>query len=417
MGRIEARLQKIPVEPRLAPGEEERVAKAAEPLGGARILLVSPAPPEASDCASALASRLAALGMEADRAVLHGDSRFQDAGRDLADALRGAAWQLSEAQWRDYREACETAAVAAGPRSYDAVIVHGSAAAPLVEGRRGGPTVWLWRSGHDLSGPAGKAAEAMGPLLDAYASLAFGDATFELPGAPEEDTSVFPAALDPLSPLHRDLAPAEAGAALRRLGVRLDRPLVCSLGRLDAWADPPAAIEAWRLARREQPGLQLAIAGRLDPSDPAASETLDEARAFADGEEDLLLLTDRSAAGDLELNAAGRIARCDIHLPLGDELDPGVGASLRRGTPVIGSGRGVAAQVEEGRDGYRVEDPEECAARIAEIVADPARGARMGRAGRQRLLEQDGLAPRLEFELEAMGRLLGIRLQRARAAA
>ena len=417
MGRIEARLQKIPVEPRLAGGEGERLAAAAEPLGGARILLVSPAPPEASDCGLALAARLAALGMEADRAVLHGDARFQDAGRDLVDALRGAPWQLTEERWRDYREACETAAVAAGPRSYDAVIVHGGAAAPLVEGRRGGPTVWLWRSGQDVSEPDGEAAEAMRPMLEAYAALAFGECSFAMPGAAEDDPAALPPAVDPLSPLHRELDPAAAGRTLRRLGVRLDRPLACALGRLDAWADPPAAIEAWRLARRDHPGLQLAVAGRLDPADPAATEALDEARAFAGAEEDLLLLTDRTATGDAELNAIGRVARCAIHLRLGDELDPGVSASLRRGTPVVGAGRGVAAQIEDGRDGHLVDGPDDCARRVAELVADPGRGVRMGRAGRRRMLEQGGLVPRLLFELETVGSLLGVRVQRTKAAA
>jgi glycosyltransferase involved in cell wall biosynthesis len=417
MGRIEARLQKIPVEPRLAPGEEERLAAPAEALAGARVLVVSPAPPEASDCGSALAARLAALGIEADRAVLHGDALFQDTGRDLSDALRGAPWQLTDGHWRDYREACEIAAVAADPRAYDAVIVHGAAAAALVEGRRGGPTAWLWRTGHDVSEPDGDAAAAMEALTAPYASLAFGDASFALPGAAEAAASVFPPAVDTLSPLNRDLGPTEAGAATRRLGVSLECPLVCALGRLDAWADPPAVIEAWRVARREHPGLQLALAGRLDPADPAATEALDEAREFAGGEEDLLLLNDRTATGDLELNAIGRIARCALHLPLGDELDPGVSASLRRGTPVLGTGRGAAGQIEDGRDGHLVEGPEDCARRITELVADPARGASMGRRGRRRMLEDGGLAPRLLFELESLGSQLGIRIQRAKAVA
>jgi glycosyltransferase involved in cell wall biosynthesis len=417
MGRIEARLQKIPIEPRLAAGEEEHLAGAAEPLRGARVLLVSPAPPEASDCGAALAASLAGLGLEAERGVLHGNGPFQAAGRDLADALRGAPWQLAEERWRDYREACEAAAIAADPRSYDAVLVHGAAAAPLIEGRRGGPTAWLWRTGQDLSAPDDAAQEAAAPLLDDYASLAFGAPAFALRGAAEGDPGAFPPAIDSPAGLHRDLEPAAAGALLRPLGVRLDRPLVCSLGRLDAWADPPAAIEAWRQARREHPGLQLAIAGRLDPADPGATEALDEARAFADGEEDLLLLTDRGGAGDLELNAVGRIARCAIHLPLGDELDPGVSASLRRGTPVLGAGEGAAAQIEDGRDGHLVEGPEECGERIAALVGDPGRSAAMGRAGRRRVLAQGGLAPRLAFELESIGSSLGMRPQSVRAAA
>src|SRR4051812_3938836 len=168
MGRIEARLQKIPIQPRSAGTEEELLALAG-PLRGARVLFDSPAPPEASECAGASAAMLAGLGIDAERAVLGGDAAFQALGRALADALRGAPWEIGAERWRDYREACETAAVTWDTRRYDLVIAQGAATAPLIEGRRGGDTAWVWRTGHDVSAPDPGAAEAIAPALASHA--------------------------------------------------------------------------------------------------------------------------------------------------------------------------------------------------------------------------------------------------------
>jgi trehalose synthase len=414
MGRIEARLQKIAIEPRPAGADEELLAL-AEPLRGARVLFVSPAPPEASDCAGADAALLGGLGIEAERAVLHGDAAFQALGRALADGLRGAPWEVGPERWRDFREACETAAVAWDARRHDVVVAQGAATAPLIEGRRGGDTAWVWRTGHDVSAPDPGAAEAIAPALASHASLGFGLERFALPEV-TGNVHLIPPGIDPENPLVGDLAPGEAGSLLRRFGVRLDRPLVAQIGRLDAWSDPPAAIEAWRLARRSHPRLQLAIAGRLDPADPHATDVLAEARAFAAGEPGLHLITERDGAGAAELNALGSLARCTLRFGLGDELDPAVSASLWRGTPVLAAGAGAASQIEAGRDGLPVEGPEDCAERIAELAADPGRCAALGRAARRRARAAGGMRARLAVELGLLGELTGVAAGRPEAA-
>jgi hypothetical protein len=400
MRRIEARLQPLPVESRpladyegLAPIEQiELAATLAGPLAGARVLLASAPPLEADDLSSALASLLRGLGIEAERAVLHGDRAFQLAASELSDAIRGAEWAGDPQEWRALREACEAAAVAADLRGYDIVFVHGVGAMALIEGRRSSAAAWIWRTGVDASTANEDAWGLLRALLSAYSSLCFAFPGFVPPGVGGERLRVIPGAFDPLAPAQRELSTDELPRLARGLGLDLGRPVIAHLGPLDRWADPLATIDAWLAARAIVPGLQLAIAGRIDPADAEATSLPEEVRAFAGEIDDLHLLTDRDGVSALDLNALGRLARCAVHSTLGEQFDPAIPASLWRATPVI--------------------DPS--ADRIAELVTDPGRSVEMGLAARDHARARFLVTRLLGDGLELIGSLLGVSAQAPR---
>lgn len=412
--RIEARLQKLPVEPRrlsdyagIAPAEQvERARAVGRDLAGIRVLFISTAPPEPSDASRAIAALLLGLGVEADRALLSGDSAFAAAGRDLADGLAGADAALGDIRWQEMREAGEAAAVSFDTRGYDVVISHGPAAMTLIEGRRDDRAAWVWRTGRDLS-CAGDAVEPLGPVLGAYSELSFGLPAFVPAGIDDDRVSLFSAAFDPLARAQRDPAAGDIAGLIDGTGTDLSRPVVSQIGRLDAAADPLAAIEAWRLAREEVPGLQLAIAGRIETSDPEAVTVLEEARSFAGTEEDLILATDRSGATPEQIGAIGRVSRCALPASLSDELDPEVSAALWRGTPVLAEGEGARSQVRDGVDGHHVDGVEERATRLIALASDPRRGTAMGRNGRLQATESATVVRLLGEELQLLGALPG----------
>ena len=230
--------------------------------------------------------------------------------------------------------------------------------------------------------------DALWPLLGAYRGLSFALPSFVPEGLDGPRLQVVPGAFDPLR-----------ASRLRPRGPLPDgldpsRPLVCHIGRLDAWADPLAAVEAWRLARREQPGLQLAIAGRVDPSDAEAAAILEEIADFAAGEDDLHLLTDRTGASPEGIDAVATLARCAMRCSVGDEFDPEVSASQWRGTPVVGEGGFLAAGAEAQ------------AVRIAALVGGPRRALQVARAGRERVSRDFSIVRLLGDELGLLERLL-----------
>ena len=415
MGRIEARLQTIPVEPGpladhygLAAGDQiERAAALAEPLAGARIVLVSAAPAEPADLSGSLVALLRDLGLDAGWAVLHGDSAFQRAARELGDAVRGARWHGGEADWRRLREACEAAAIAADLRRFDAVLAQGPAAAALIEGRRGGSTAWLWRTGLDLSRPDEGAWQALGPLLADFTQLSFALPEFVPSGLGGPRLRVVPGAFDPLAAAQRAQGPRELARRVRRLGIDPSRPLAVDVTRLDRWADPLAAVEAWRRARAEAGGLQLALTGRLDRGDREAATVVAEMRAFAGEDPDLHVLADRPSVDDLDRGALVRLARCATLTSLGDEFDPALSAAHWHGTAAIAGGASARAQIADGEDGYVVASIDDRAARITRLASDPGRAVAMGRAGREHARGHFLLTRLLGDELAMIGSLLG----------
>ena len=73
--------------------------------------------------------------------------------------------------------------------------------------------------------------------------------------------------IDPLDPRNIELEMRLPGRVVRPLGVDLERPFCLQVLELDRWDDPHAAIEAFRVARAEEPELQLVLAGLLDAAD------------------------------------------------------------------------------------------------------------------------------------------------------
>ena len=64
-------------------------------------------------------------------------------------------------------------------------------------------------------------------------------------------------------------------------------------------------------------------------------------------------------------------------------------------TPTIaGDVGGIPLQIEDGKTGYLVSSPEECARRSVEILSDPELGKRLARAGKEHARE-NFLTPRL----------------------
>ena len=75
--------------------------------------------------------------------------------------------------------------------------------------------------------------------------------------------SIWPPAIDPLTPKNMALSPEDAAYIVDQFGIDVERPLLTQVSRFDPWKDPLGVIDAYRAGEAALPG-RAARARRLD---------------------------------------------------------------------------------------------------------------------------------------------------------
>jgi trehalose synthase len=362
----------------------------------------------------------AGVGLEVEWRVLFGSAELRATAAALQSGLRGGESGIEDAAWSEYLDACDQTAGALRD-DFDAIVLH-DAALGLATGLRGasvaggasaaaggspagGPAV-LWRLHEDASRAEPDAlARAMG-LVERCSSVLVPHESF-VPGAGALGGVALHVAapgIDPLDPRNIELEARLPGRVVRPLGVDLDRPFCLQVLELDRWDDPHAAIDAYRLAKAEEPELQLVLAALLDRAATESWRAAKEVSDYAQGTDDVHLLTTYEGLGSLELGALLLLARAVIERSLREGFELAPFEALWKRTPVVG---GLPLAVRDGVDGFLAPEPEDAAARIVELVRDPGLAIEMGRAGRERVREQFLVTAALERELRALAATVG----------
>ncbi len=350
--------------------------------GGVAELLASTVPP------------LNDLGLDVTWRGLTGRPEFFQVSATIRDGLQGAPVHLDDAMMRTFeRYSLLNAGGLDGP--YDVVIVHD----PQPLGVRGsvdalGDPTWIWRCHLDLSTPDPHVFETMRPMLEGY-SLS----VFHMPGyVPQHgvnDPVIIPPAIDPLTPKNMGLPRPDAAHIVAQFGVDPQRPLMVQVSRFDPWKDPVGVIDAFRMAREEIPGLQLALVGPRADQHASGVDCYTQTVDHAAGDPDIFLLSDVQRIGHIEVNAFQTQADVVVQKSLREGFGLPVTEALWKARPTVASDvGGIPSQIVDGSTGHLVMGPEECAARVVEVLRDPAAAAEMGLRGKQHVRHQF-LTPRL----------------------
>jgi trehalose synthase len=386
----------------------EALHEAAGPLRGARVLHVSAAGAEGRipEFLGGLLALAAGAGVEVEWRVLFGSPELRATAAALQSGLRGGESAIEDAAWGEYLDACEGAARSLGD-GYDVVVLHDAAlglAAGFDAGGRsaasagGGPAV-VWRLHEDASRAEPDALSRAAALAERCAAVLVPDESFAPAALQDDRLHVAPPGIDPLDPRNLELESRLPGRVVRPLGVDLERPFCLQVLELDRWDDPHAAIDAFRVAKQEEPDLQLVLAALLDRAATESWQAAKEISDYAADTDDVLLLTTYEGLGSLEVGALLLLARAVIERSLREGFELAPFEALWKRTPVVG---GLPLTVRDGVDGFLAPEPEQAAARIIELVRDPGLAIEMGRAGRERVRERFLVTSALERELQAL---------------
>jgi trehalose synthase len=335
------------------------------------------------------------VGIDTHWHVMIGREEFYNATKLMHNALQGHPLDLSPSEWRIYEDYNEMNAREL-ESGWDVIIVHDPQPALVRQHVADKARNWIWRCHIDLSTPHPPTLDHLVPFLHDYDG-----SVFHLQQYVPEDLAaggkvhICPPAIDPLSPKNMALSPEDAAFVCDQFGVDVDRPLMCQVSRFDPWKDPIGVIDAYRSVTEEIPNVQLALVGSMATDDPEGWTFFNSTLEHARGDEDIKILNNLNNVGAIEVNAFQSQSDVLVQKSTREGFGLTVSEALWKARPFIGGDvGGIPLQVEDGRTGYLVSSPAECAERTIEVLREPELGKRLGRAGKEHVREHF-LTPRL----------------------
>ena len=362
---------------RLAGAEAvERILKKAEALKDLHIVNINSTyyGGGVAELLSSLTLLMNGAGIKTGWRVIEGRPDFFSITKKMHNALQGSDINLTQLKLQIYEEVAYENALRMH-LDHDIIIVHDPQPLPLIRHfRKTAP--WVWRCHVDLSNPNQELWDYLAPLIERYDAV-----VFSLPEYARNLTTpqrfIMPA-IHPFSSTNKELSDAEIVERLAHYDIPTDLPLVVQVSRFDRWKDPQGVIEAFRIARKEV-DYTLVLVGNVATDDPEGQEVF--ASLCDSAEERLRILSVQDSA---LVNALQRRATVVLQKSIREGFGLTVSEAMWKGAAVIG-GRvgGIKHQIEDGVSGFLVDNVEQAAARIVDVLRNPALGEQLGRNAKE----------------------------------
>jgi len=335
------------------------------------------------------------LGVETDWYCIAPNHEFFQVTKNIHNSLQGGSWQFDSRTHEIFLLQNRRIATEIQELDVDLWVVHDSQPCPIRVGMHAFRQA-IWHCHIDTSTPNRAVWNYLYRYLQGYDRLVFCLPEYVNGSAPPERVRFLRPAIDPLTVKNQHLAKSNAKEILAGLSIDPERPLVSQVARFDPWKDPLGVVDAYRLAKREVPDLQLALVGVIEAQDdPEAESVLEQVKHYKGTDADIHIFSDPEQVGHLEVNAFQTASDVVLQKSVREGFGLTVAEAMWKGTAVIGGNcGGIRVQIEDGKNGFLVNTPEECARRVVELIRDESLRERMGDAGRE-TVRQSYLIPRL----------------------
>lgn len=272
----------------------------------------------------------------------------------------------------------------------------------------------VWRSHIDTSHPNKKVWNFLTPFLDPFDHF-----VFTLPEytnrrfPPKGKVSFITPVIDPLSPKNLLIDKTEARIYLERFGIDIGRPLVSQISRYDPWKDPEGVVDAYRLAKKKFPKLQLALVAQMTTDDPEGVRLYEQLKRYVEGEDGIFLLVNLPK-NDEAVNAFQTGSDIILQKSIREGFGLTVTEAMWKKMPVIGGNvGGIKLQIKDGVNGFLVDSAEEAAEKIVYLLDNPGVREKVGRAAHESVKKKYLTPHKILNYLKLFRKLLGKRKTRA----
>jgi trehalose synthase len=328
------------------------------------------------------------VGLDASWYIGREDPNFFRITKEIHNHLQGKKGDLSEEERKTYLEDNKNLAEELSKLDADIWIIHDPQFAAVIQ-NNGNLHPAIWRCHIDTSHPNIFVWRFLLPYLKKYDRYIFHMRKYIGPDLDYKKARIFPFAIDPLSPKNNPLDKTNADGIISRFGVDPNRPLVSQISRFDPWKDPWGVIDAYRIVKKEYPGLQLVLIGAFSPDDPEANKIVEELRVYAKGDPDVFILSNLDGVHHLEVNAFQVASDVVVQKSIREGFGMTVSEALWKGKPVIGGkAGGIVEQIEDGKNGFLVTTVSETAEKIIYLLKNPKIATKMGNKGKEIVRER-----------------------------
>lgn len=318
------------------------------------------------------------VGVKPRWEVIAGNPLFFETTKAFHNALQGIDQPISKEMFEAY-EACNEENAGKLDLDADVAIIHDPQPAALIR-HLPDQARWVWRCHIDIARPQRNVWNFLKPYILQYQATVFSLPKFAQ-RLPLPQFLIYPS-IDPLSDKNRDLEPKEQETILEDLALPQDKPILLQVSRFDRFKDPVGVIKTYRLVK-ESVDCRLVLAGGGATDDPEGAEVLNEVRAAAQGDPDIIIY-DLPPTAHLQINALQRAATIVLQKSVREGFGLTVAEAMWKGKPVIGGAvGGIAVQIVQGVTGYLVHSIEGAAFRIRYLLNHPTVMERMGADARE----------------------------------
>ncbi len=316
--------------------------------------------------------------------VITGGNDFFELTKAFHNALHGAEYHLTKegrelflmySEQNQQRMAFEE----------DLVVIHDPQPAALVRARGGNSHArWVWRCHIDLSNPNPEVWGFLRPMVEQYDAAVFSSPSFARQSSIPQYL-IYPC-IDPLSEKNKELDDSYVQKVCDDFGIDRSRPIVTQISRFDRLKDPVGVVQAFKLAK-QYVDCQLVLAGGGASDDPEGDIVLQEVKAVAQDDPDIILLNLPPWCA-LEVNALQRASTLIVQKSLREGFGLTVTEALWKGKPTIaGAVGGIPNQVIHKLTGALVHSVEGCAYQIRYLLTHPEFASQLGKNGREHVKE------------------------------
>ncbi len=384
-------------EPLIGAAATERIFNKAELLRGTHVVHVNSTfyGGGVSEILTPLTLMMNAIGLEAGWRQIQGTPAFFGCTKKMHNALQGDKLAFSEEEKAIYEQVILENATRLHLTECDAVVVHDPQPLPLIGHFAGRSMPWLWQCHIDLSSPDDAAWNYLRGFVDRYDA-----AILSLPDYAQDldivQRFVTPA-INPFSAKNGDMTDVEIDACLTHHRIPTDRPLVTQISRFDRWKDPMGVIEAFRRARQST-DCTLVLVGNSATDDPEGDVILETVKSSID--ERIVVIT---ADDPVLVNALQRRAAVVLQKSTREGFGLTVTEAMWKGAAVIGGNvGGIRHQICDGDNGFLVDNVDQAADRIVQLLRDPDLRRRIGERARETVRQKFLMSRLLEDWLDLL---------------